>query len=203
MGIKDVPETYDGFMHLLDDYERAHFDFDAGGRRVADSTLALMTTFYPRPLRKPVEVFSRALMDEPLLDAFGYAEPGPLARKVSRAAMKARARVLKHTPSHRKPVFTADLPRIKSLPRRLRPRRPRHPSGARRRRLPGAAPPGGRHRGGLSPRVGRFHLSHPSGEPCPPPHVPPPARASSAASRWTRSPRTTTPASSAPSACGG
>lgn len=116
MGIKDVPETYDEFMHLLDDYERAHFDFDAGGRRVADSTLALMTTFYPRPLRKPVEVFSRALMDEPLLDAFGYVEPGPLARKVSRAAMKVRARVLRHTPSNRKPVFTADLPRIKSYP---------------------------------------------------------------------------------------
>lgn len=116
MGIKDVPETYDGFMHLLDDYERAHFDFDAGGRRVADSTLALMTTFYPRPLRKPVEVFSRALMDAPLLDAFGYAEPGPLARRLSRAAMRARARVLRHTPSNRKPVFTADLPRIKSYP---------------------------------------------------------------------------------------
>ena len=116
MGIKDVPETYDEFMHLLDDYERAHFDFDAGGRRVADSTLALMTTFYPRPLRKPVEVFSRALMDQPLLDAFGYVEPGPLARKVSRAAMKARARVLRHTPSNRRPVYTADLPRIKSYP---------------------------------------------------------------------------------------
>lgn len=116
MGIKDVPETYDEFMHLLDDYERAHFDFDAGGRRVADSTLALMTTFYPRPLRKPVEVFSRALMDEPLLDAFGYVEPGPLARKLSRAAMRARARVLRHTPSNRRPVFTADLPRIKSYP---------------------------------------------------------------------------------------
>ncbi|TWG95618.1 uncharacterized protein DUF2236 [Nocardioides sp. J9] len=116
MGIKDIPETYDGFMHLMDDYEREHFDFDAGGRRVADSTLALLTTFYPRPLRKPVEVFSRALMDEPLLEAFAYTDPGPVARKVSRAAMRARARLLRWTPSKRKPTFTADLPRIKSYP---------------------------------------------------------------------------------------
>lgn len=116
MGIKDIPETYDEFMHLMDDYERAHFAFDKGGRRVADSTLALMTTFYPRPLRKPVEVFSRALMDRPLLEAFGYAEPGPLVRRASIAAMKARARLLRHTPSTRRPTFVEDLARIRSYP---------------------------------------------------------------------------------------
>ncbi|GAA1511171.1 oxygenase MpaB family protein [Nocardioides humi] len=116
MGIKDIPETYDEFMHLMDDYERAHFDFDAGGRRVADSTLRLLTTFYPRPLRKPVEVFSRALMDRPLLDAFAYAEPSPLVRRLSLGAMRARARLLRYTPSNRRPTFTADLPRIKSYP---------------------------------------------------------------------------------------
>lgn len=116
MGIKDVPETYDAFMHLMDDYERAHFDFDAGGRRVADATLRLMTTFYPRPLRRPVDVFSRALMDEPLLDAFAYVDPDPLARRLSRGAMRVRARLLRLTPSNRVPTFTADLPRIKSYP---------------------------------------------------------------------------------------
>ena len=116
MGIKDIPATYDEFMRLMDDYERAHFDFDAGGRRVADSTLRLLTTFYPRPLRKPVELFSRALMDRPLLDAFAYTEPGPVVRRLSKGAMRARARLLRHTPSNRKPTFTADLPRIKSYP---------------------------------------------------------------------------------------
>ncbi|TNM36223.1 DUF2236 domain-containing protein [Nocardioides albidus] len=116
MGIKDIPETYDAFMHLMDDYERAHFDFDAGGRRVADSTLQLMTTFYPRPLRKPVELFSRGLMDQPLLDAFAYTDPGPVVRRLSVGAMKVRARLLRLTPSNRVPTYTADLPRIKSYP---------------------------------------------------------------------------------------
>lgn len=116
MGIKDIPETYDAFMHLMDDYEREHFDFDAGGRQVADSTLALMTTFYPRPLRRPVALFSRALMDKPLLDAFAYVEPSAAVRRASRLAMHARARVLRHVPSNRKPTYTADLARIKSYP---------------------------------------------------------------------------------------
>lgn len=116
LGIKDIPETYDAFMHLMDDYERAHFAFDHGGRQVADATLHLMTAFYPRPLRKAVETFSKALMDRPLLDAFGYVEPHPAVRRASLAAMKARARLLRHTPSKRKPVFVIDMPRIKSYP---------------------------------------------------------------------------------------
>ena len=72
MGIKDIPETYAGFEQLLDDYEAEHFAFDEGGRSVADSTLGLVKTFYARPARRGVEVFSRALMDPPLLEAFGY-----------------------------------------------------------------------------------------------------------------------------------
>ena len=67
MGIKEVPETYDAFARLMDAYEAEHFGYDEGGRRVADSTLALMRTFYPRVASWPVDVFSRALMDEPLL----------------------------------------------------------------------------------------------------------------------------------------
>jgi hypothetical protein len=116
MNIKDIPATYDEFMHLMDDYERAHFAYDAGGRRVADATLALMGTFYPRVLRGPIDRASKAFMDPPLLDAFAYADPGDATRKAVRAAMAVRARVLRWTPSKRTPRFTADLPRIKSYP---------------------------------------------------------------------------------------
>ncbi|MFC5729047.1 MULTISPECIES: oxygenase MpaB family protein [Nocardioides] len=116
MGIKGIPETYDGFMDLMDGYERHHFAYDEGGRRVADSTLQLLTTFYPRPLRMPIDLLSRALMDPPLLQAFRYDDPGPAARRITEVAMRARARLLRYTPSKRKPTFAEDLPRIKSYP---------------------------------------------------------------------------------------
>jgi hypothetical protein len=116
MGIKDVPETYDGFLHLMDDYERAHFAFDEGGRRVADATLGLLCDFYPRPLHKAVEVASRAFMDPALLAAFRYDDPGPRVRRAVRAGMRARARLLRHTPSKRRPTYVADLPRVTSYP---------------------------------------------------------------------------------------
>ncbi len=116
MAITDVPETYDGFATLMDDYEAEHFAYDAGARRVADATLALMASFYPRPAAKGVDVFSRALMDPPLLAAFRYDDPGPAARRASTAALRARARLLAHVPSRRKPVFVHDLAKVKSYP---------------------------------------------------------------------------------------
>ena len=51
-------------------YEAEHFGYDEGGRRVADTTLRLMSSFYPAFLARPMDVFSRCLMDEPLLAAF-------------------------------------------------------------------------------------------------------------------------------------
>ncbi|QYJ03706.1 DUF2236 domain-containing protein [Nocardioides panacisoli] len=114
MAIRDIPETYDEFMHLMDDYEREYFAYDEGGRKVADATLDLLKDFYPRPARGVLDVFSRALMDEPLLTAFRYDEPGRPARRASAAALRARARVLRHTPSRRKPTYVIDSPRIRS-----------------------------------------------------------------------------------------
>src|SRR4051794_19573004 len=60
LNIKDVPETFDDFAELMDSYEAEHFAYDEGARRVADSTLALMRTFYARPLQAPAGVFAQA-----------------------------------------------------------------------------------------------------------------------------------------------
>ncbi|MET9326194.1 oxygenase MpaB family protein [Tsukamurella sp. NPDC003166] len=120
MAIPGIPATYDAFADLLDGYEAEHFAFDPGARRVADSTLELMTTFYPKPARRAVEVFSRGLMDEPLLRAFRYRVPSPLVRRLSVGAMKARARMLAVLPSRRKPALVRDNRRIRSYPRGFR-----------------------------------------------------------------------------------
>lgn len=116
MGIKDVPGTYDGFAELMDSYEAEHFAFDPGARRVADATLRLMGTFYPAPLARPTEVFSRALMDEPLLDAFGYRQPPRPVVSAARAALRLRGRVESALPARRTPLEARDLPRIRSYP---------------------------------------------------------------------------------------
>src|SRR3954454_1348209 len=84
MNIKDLPETYAAFEELMDSYEAEHFGYDAGGRRVADSTLALMAGFQPRVARPVMGIFSRALMDPPLRAAFGYDDPPAAVVALSR-----------------------------------------------------------------------------------------------------------------------
>lgn len=116
MAIKDIPDTYEEFATLMDAYEAANFAYDEGGRRVADATKELMTTFYARPARRAVEVFSRALMDEPLADAFGYRRPNAVVRAVSHGALRWRGRLLSVLPSRTEPMYIKDLPNVRSYP---------------------------------------------------------------------------------------
>lgn len=116
MAIKDIPDTYDEFETLMDAYEDEHFAFDDGARRVADSTMDLMASFYPSIAARAVNILSRSLMDEPLITAFRYPEPGPVARALSVGALKARARALRYFPARRKPALVQNMPRIRSYP---------------------------------------------------------------------------------------
>ena len=116
MGIKQIPTTYAGFERLLDDYEAEHFAFDEGGRRVADSTMALMLTFYPSFMARPMDVFSRALMDDPLLEAFRFPAPPRAVVRAARAGLRVRGRVEALMPARRNPLHAKDMPRIRSYP---------------------------------------------------------------------------------------
>lgn len=118
MGIPDIPPTHQAFSRFLDDYERAHFAFDPGARRVADTTLGLLTTFppfhlLPAPL---VRWMSYALMDDRLLDAFGFPHPNRAFRAVVRTGLRARGRALRLFPPRRQPRYPRDLPQVRSYP---------------------------------------------------------------------------------------
>ena len=116
MGIKDIPPDLAGFEELMDSYEAEHFAPDPKTRAVADATLELLVSFYPRIAAKPVEVFSRALMDDALLDAFGFAKPSPIVVAMARGGLRLRARIERFMPPRRKPHYARDLKRIKTYP---------------------------------------------------------------------------------------
>lgn len=118
MGIRDIPDTWQGFAHLLDAYERDHFGFDPGGRAVAEATLALLATFPPND-RLPVRVVRRislATMDESLLDAFAFPHPSRLWRRLVHGALRARGRVVRFLPARTEPFFARQLPQVRSYP---------------------------------------------------------------------------------------
>ncbi|MDT9592920.1 oxygenase MpaB family protein [Nocardioides zeae] len=116
MGIRDLPTSYAAYEQLMDSYEREHFAYDAGSRRVADATLDLLTTFYPRGTRRAVRASSLALMDDALLDALGYPRPSARARRLATGALRARGRLVRLLPPRRRPAYVRDQRRIRSYP---------------------------------------------------------------------------------------
>ncbi|MGB6124943.1 MAG: oxygenase MpaB family protein [Gordonia sp. (in: high G+C Gram-positive bacteria)] len=118
MAIKDMPETYDEFARLMDEYEKEHYVSGGtpGVRRTGDATLKLFKTFYPRPLGPAIDLFSLSVMDDSLLDAFGYKRPPALVRGASRVGLKVRGKIAGLLPSRRKPRYVHNMARIKSYP---------------------------------------------------------------------------------------
>ncbi len=116
MGIRDVPADFEGFAELMDAYERDTYVFDPKARAVADSTLDLFVTFYPRPLRPVMRRFSIALLDDHLREAFDYPRPSRLLQAVAHGSLAARGRLVRFFPPRRKPKLLQDTHRIRSYP---------------------------------------------------------------------------------------
>ncbi|MEC4571044.1 oxygenase MpaB family protein [Streptomyces virginiae] len=116
LGITDIPGSYEEFEATLDAYEAAHFGRDEGARRVADSTLDLMASWYPAPLAPAVRRGGLALLDDSLIDAFGYEAPNAGLRKLVQGALRLRGRAVRLLPPRRAPHYARQNPEIKGYP---------------------------------------------------------------------------------------
>ncbi|MBU7600782.1 DUF2236 domain-containing protein [Streptomyces sp. P38-E01] len=117
MGIREVPEDYEGFARFLDEYETAHFGYDEGGRAVSDATLDLMASWYPKPLAPFARRAALALMDEPLLRAFDYRTPPGWLRRTARGALRLRGRAVRLAlPPRRRPHYARQKSQIRGYP---------------------------------------------------------------------------------------
>jgi hypothetical protein len=116
MGIKDLPGSYEEFEVCLDAYERTHFAWDEGARRVSDATLDLMASWYPRSLAPLLRASTLALLDEPLLQAFRYTPPSSVTRALVRRAVRLRGRAVRLLPPRRAPHFARQNWEVKGYP---------------------------------------------------------------------------------------
>lgn len=116
MGIADIPATFREFEELLDSYEAEHFAFDEKCLAVANVTLGLFETFYPRFARKPANAVLRSLMDDHLLETFGYEKPPAPIVFLSRGGLRLRARFVGILPARKTPKKLSDYREIRSYP---------------------------------------------------------------------------------------
>lgn len=116
MGIHDIPETYAALEAYNVAYEREHFRYAETNRRVGEATRDLFLSWFPAPLRPLLKPGVYALMDEPLLDAFGFPHPPAWLRRTLDVTLRLRGRLLRYFPPRRKPRYYTAL-RHRTYPR--------------------------------------------------------------------------------------
>ncbi|MEL6247846.1 MAG: oxygenase MpaB family protein [Cyanobacteria bacterium J06648_16] len=110
MGIRDIPNSYTAFEDYNLTYERQHFRYSEANRRVGESTLNLFLSWFPAPLRPTIQPFVYAIMDEPMLQAFGFPSPRPWQRRVLEQLLKTRGQLLRYWPPRQSPSFYSEEP---------------------------------------------------------------------------------------------
>jgi hypothetical protein len=103
MGIRDIPTEYGDFERFNRDYERAEFRYADTNRLIAEATKGVFLSWFPRPLRSLVTRGIYAMLDDPVLDAFGYPHPTAGERALVEAPLKLRARILRRLPRRSRP----------------------------------------------------------------------------------------------------
>jgi uncharacterized protein (DUF2236 family) len=98
MGVKDVPETYEGFAALLDAYERKNYAYTEANQRVAEATIAIFQGWFPRVLRPLARRGVLALTDAPLRQALGLRRSSRTMETAADRVLKARAMVVRLLP---------------------------------------------------------------------------------------------------------
>jgi hypothetical protein len=115
MNIRDVPSTLNSFEEWSRAYEAANFRFTESNRRVADYTLNLFLSWFSGPVRPLVRRAMLAILDDALLEAFGYDRPGKAARTLVDLALRMRAFLIRFLPRRRSPHLVT-RERMRSYP---------------------------------------------------------------------------------------
>jgi hypothetical protein len=111
MAIRDIPESYEAYERFFRDYERQHFRYTPESRRVADATIEVFLSWYPRPLHGLIREVIYALMDEPLREAFGYPKPSGALKALVEGSLKLMALWIRYAmPPRRQPYRLTALP---------------------------------------------------------------------------------------------
>lgn len=103
MAIEEIPESYADLERYNQEYERALFRRTEQAERIARATRDMFLAWFPGLPRRFGAQAIYALMDEPLLDAFGFPQPPRALRSTVESALRARGRFVAMLPPRRRP----------------------------------------------------------------------------------------------------
>lgn len=110
MKIHDIPNSYETFEQYNLEYERKHFHYSEVNQRVGESTLKLFLSWFPVPLRPLIQPFVYAIMDDAMIQAFGFPSPQIWQRQFLEQLLRSRGKLLRYFPPRQTPSFYSDEP---------------------------------------------------------------------------------------------
>lgn len=105
MNIRDIPSDYAVFEEYNREYERRQFRFNEASARVGAATRAMFLSWLPRLVRPLARPVIHALLDEAVLEAFGFPRPRPFLRKIVDGTLRVRAAFLRSWSRRRMPYL--------------------------------------------------------------------------------------------------
>ena len=115
MYIRGLPSTYDEFAQFNQNYEQQHFVYSDSNRCVAESTINLFLSWFPRFSRPLLEPCVHAMFDELTLTAFGLSNPPAILRNLIENSLRLHGYVSRWLLPRRKPDFFTDS-KLRSYP---------------------------------------------------------------------------------------
>lgn len=109
MNIKDIPEIYDAFELYNIAYERDHYRPAESNHVVGTATVEMFMSWFPSPLRPLGRRAMYALMEERLIECFGFPRPSRTMRWLVDKTLKLRAAMLAILPYRRRAILRTEL----------------------------------------------------------------------------------------------
>jgi len=110
MAIRDIPENHAAFERWSLEHERRRFAYSDANKRIATATRELFVSWAPRFLSPVVRVAIHGLLDETMLNSFGFPHPPRAVRTLVTGALRTRARVLRLLPARTSKNFITGRP---------------------------------------------------------------------------------------------
>ncbi len=108
MGIKVIPPSYEAFAAWSLAYERDQFRFADTNQRIGTATRDLFASWVPRVVSPVVRYGIYAMLEERMIESFGFPKPLPLTRAMLGATLRARGRFVRRLPPRRRAHFFTD-----------------------------------------------------------------------------------------------
>lgn len=103
MDIRQIPDDYDAFEQFNVGYERNHLRFDETNHRVGGATREMFVSWAPWAARPLARHAIHALMDDDLLEAFGFPKSSAWFRAAVRGTLRMRGGLVRWLPPRTRP----------------------------------------------------------------------------------------------------